>query len=106
MWPALAASGGAIGTALLARLLYHRHLVSVGRRHLWSWSLVWEAPTAVFSAVVGGGLAQAADLDGLAGYAVIGIVSWLGPRGVEDLLSRVIARHYPPSPPQPPETTP
>lgn len=101
-WETVAASAGAVGTALLARLLYHRHLVTLGRRHLWSWSLIWELPTAVFSAVVGAGLAAVAGLDGTAALAMVGMISWLGPRGVEDILSRVIAHHYP----QRPEKTP
>ncbi len=94
-WEPLAGAAGAIATALLARLLYHRRLVNLGRRHMWSWSLVWEVPTAGFSALVGAGLAEAAGLDGNAALAVIGVVSWLGPRGVEDVLSRIIAHHYP-----------
>jgi hypothetical protein len=92
---AMMGAGGLLPTALLARLLYHQHLVRKGERKFWSIELVWEAPTAIFCAVVGGGLASYFHLDPMATHAVIGVTGWLGPRGVEVFLARCADRYLP-----------
>ena len=84
--------GGLFPVAALARLLWHRHEVSAGRRRFWSPALAWELPTAMLSAVMAGGVAQVLGLDGVASQAVVGAVAWLGPRGLEHLLTAWITR--------------
>lgn len=75
---------------LLARLLYHRRLVRLGKRRMWSWELAWEIPTAALCAVVAGGLGEYLALPPLATHALAGVVGWLGPRGMEVVVSRYL----------------
>ena len=78
--------------ASLSRLLWHHRLVRRGQRRFWSWELVWEIPTAGLCAIVGGGLASYLGLDSLATHAVVGVVGWLGPRGLEVIVTRLAER--------------
>lgn len=99
--------GGVLLTASLARVLWHHRLVHLGKRRFWSRELLWEFPTAVFSAVIGSGLATLAipflpdalqsDPERLytIGNCIVGICAWLGPRGIEVLLARVLGRYFP-----------
>ena len=82
---------GLLPTALLARLLWHRHEARAGRRRFWSPALLWELPTAILCAVMAGGVAEGLGLTGVAAQAVTGAVAWLGPRGLEHLLAAWIA---------------
>lgn len=84
----LAAIAALLPVSLLTRLLYHRRLVRLGRRRFWSGELVWELPTAVLCAVIGGGLAEYLGLSGLTGHAITGTVAWLGPRGLEVMAAK------------------
>ena len=87
---------GAVGllpTALLARFLWHHRLVRRGQRRFWSRDLLWEVPTAGLCAIVGGGIASSFGLDPMASHAVVGVVGWLGPRGIEALLARLVTRY-------------
>jgi hypothetical protein len=81
----------------VARALHHHRLVEMGRRRLWSWSLIWEVPTAALCAVVGAGAAQWLGWHvGEPGTAaLVGIVSLLGPRGIESAVTRVLDHYYP-----------
>ena len=87
------ALAGLFPTAMLARFLWHRRLVHMGHRRFWSRDLVWEVPTAGLCAVMGGGLASYLDLDPMAGHALVGVVGWLGPRGIEVVLGRLVERY-------------
>ena len=87
------ALAGLFPTALLARFLWHRRLVNMGHRRFWSRELIWEVPTAGLCAVMGGGLASYLGLDPMASHAVVGVVGWLGPRGVEVVLARMVERY-------------
>ena len=92
------AIGGSIGfmlMALLTRLLWHWRLVQMGHRHFWSRELVWEVPTAIFMGVLAGGIVSHFDLSGSEGYAIAGVCGWLGPRGMEVLLTRLVERYGP-----------
>ena len=85
---------GLIPTAMLARLLWYHRMVRIGeRRKFWSWDLITELPMAVFCAIIGGGMAAYFDLDYMAANAVVGAASWLGPRGIEVMLARLVD-HY------------
>ncbi len=85
---------GLMPTAMLARFLWHRRLVTLGRRKFWSIDLLWEIPTAMLSAVVGGGLASWWGMDSMASNAVVGVTAWLGPRGVEVMLGNIARRYF------------
>lgn len=90
---AIIAMIGLLPTALLARFLWHRRLVALGRRRFWSIDLLWEIPTAALCAIVGGGLASWLGLDTMAANAVVGIAAWMGPRGVEVLVADLAKRY-------------
>ncbi|WP_417847125.1 phage holin family protein [Thalassospira povalilytica] len=81
--------------AVMVRLLWHQRLARIGQRRFWSWDLVWEAPMAVMCCVVGIGLASYLGLDGSQKVMVIGVCSWLGPRGGEVLLDKFLMRYAP-----------
>ena len=83
---------GLLPTAMLARALWHRRLVGLGQRRFWSSALLWEMPTAGLCAVIGGGIASYLQLDMMASHAVVGIVGWLGPRGIEALVVSAVGR--------------
>lgn len=103
-------TGGMSGwflTAALARVLWHHRLVRLGQRRFWSRDLLWEVPTAIFSAIVGSGVAAMVvpwlpesvqtDPERLytVGNCIVGISAWLGPRGTEVLLGRIINKYFP-----------
>lgn len=106
--PVLTAVLGFLPVSVLLRLLWHRRLVRLGHRHFWSTDLLWELPTAVACAVIGGGVTEYYDLTGVAAHAVVGAVAWMGPRGLEIALSSWLPqawRHlHPPVPPSGPES--
>lgn len=83
---------GFIFTALLARGLWHFRQVKMKRRKLFSMEVLIEIPIAVISIIVGLGIAEYLEIDGMAAQAIVGCVAWLGPRGVEDILCRFIER--------------
>ncbi len=87
-----------VPTAVLARILRCHCMVRIGeRRRFWSWDLIAELPMAVFCAILGGGAAQYLNLDLMAANALVGAVSWLGPRGIEIYIVRVVDRYAPKS---------
>lgn len=88
----LAGVAGLVPTAIIARILYHRKLVQAGHRRFWSSDLLWELPTAILAAIIGGGLAQWLGLTGWTANGVVGFVAWLGPRGLEEIVFRVASR--------------
>lgn len=78
----------AFAIASLARLLWHGSEVQRGRRQWWSWLLLLELGTAVFSSIVGYGLVEQWALSGWRAAACIGVVAWLGPRGLQAAVLR------------------
>lgn len=85
-------SAGFLATACLSRLLWHHWLVQHGKRRFWSRELAWEFPTAILSAIMGGGFASYLGLDALATHAMVGFASYLGPRGIEVIVTRLADR--------------
>lgn len=79
---------GFLPTAALARFLVHNRLVRLGKRAMLSPQLWIELPTAVFSAIIGGGIAQYYGLGVMESHAVVGVCGWLGPHGLEAVLSK------------------
>lgn len=97
----LAGLAGLVPTAFIARVLWHHRLVKLGHRRFWSWDLLWELPTAALSAVVGSGVAAwAVEWFGISDVgrafvianAIVGVCAWMGPRGLEALLCRLLER--------------
>lgn len=83
--------------ALMVRLLWHQRLVRKGERRFWSFDLLWEGPMAVLCGAVGNGVSEYMGwpVGGWLHIACIGVCSWLGPRGGEVLLERVLGRYLP-----------
>lgn len=92
---AVAAVIALLPVAVLARLLWHHRLVRLGHRRFFGRELVWEIPTVVLSAVIGGGIAQLIGAEGMGVYAIVGMAAWLGPRGMESMLTLIVQRHLP-----------
>jgi len=83
---------GFLPTAALARFLVHHRLVRMGKREWVSPQLLIEVPTVIFSAIMGGGVAEWLSLDGMAAQAVVGFCGWLGPHGLEAFASKWITK--------------
>lgn len=81
--------------AMLGRLLWHVQEVQKKRRSFFSWHLMWELMTALAIGFVADGVAEYFDLSGKVAVAVVIIVSYLGPRGIEMLIERVLDRFGP-----------
>ena len=79
---------GLIITAIIGRSLAYHHLVRLGHRKFWSAELLWEVPTVIFCFVVGSGLAQWLELPPIGQHAIVAVASWLGPRGMEIIVSK------------------
>lgn len=83
--------GGAATTivgATAGRLMWHMSEVKRDNRKFLGWELVWELPIAFGMGLLGDGVTSYFDLDDTTGIAVIVGLAYLGPRGVEALLSR------------------
>lgn len=77
----------------LGRLVWHVNEVSRGKRRFFSLWLVWETLTALAIGFVAEGIADYMGLAGKPAIAAIIVVSYLGPRGVEALIVRVLDRY-------------
>lgn len=80
----------------LGRLLWHIQEVQRGHRQFFSIWLVWELGTALATGFIAVGVAEYLGFSGNVAIAVVIIVSYLGPRGIEALLERVLSKHIPP----------
>jgi len=83
---------GFLPTAALARFLVHHRLVRLGHRNMWSPQLWVEVPTCIFSAIIGGGIAEGLGWEGLAAQAMVGFCGWMGPHGLEVFASKWITK--------------
>ncbi len=113
---AIAPAAWLLLVAALGRLHQHHRQARLGHRRLLSWSLLWEVPTAALCAVLGAGAADGlgVSLDSPAAAALVGVVSLLGPRGVEASVASALEAHglrvhaalrRPETPPGPDTTT-
>lgn len=78
--------------AFLGRLGWHVQEVTAQRRRFWSWQLLWEVLTALSMGYVAEGVADYLGLSGKQAIAVVIIVAYLGPRGLEELIRRFLKR--------------
>ncbi len=76
----------ALAAAIAGRLAWHTRLVQKGKRRFFSWALVWEAPTVYFTYLVGVGIADHFGWTGPTAGAVVAVISYFGPGGVQALL--------------------
>lgn len=95
IWSQLRHLADLVGLQLLAayigRLLYHVGEVQQGRRRWWSRHLIWELIAAVGIALIADGVASWAGLvEGEVRLAVVVGLAYLGPRGVQDLVLKIV----------------
>lgn len=86
---------GLLPTALLGRLIYHQREARQGRRRFWSRDLFWEIPTAALCAVIAGGIASYQGLDLFMTQALVGIVGYIGPRGLQVMIMKAVEKYGP-----------
>lgn len=76
--------------AYIGRLAWHASEVQRGRRRWWSAHLVWELIAAVAIGLVADGVASHLGLSGAPRTAAIVAIAYLGPRGIEALVIRIL----------------
>ncbi len=81
-----------IGVALAGRLAAHSRAVQAGQRRFWGPHLLWELPIAVCMGYIGAGVAEIMGLSGSPQLAVVAAASYLGPDGVEAIVTRILDR--------------
>lgn len=98
---------GMFPTAMLARLLRHHGLVRMGKRRFWGRDLLWEIPTAAFSSILGSGFAllsipflpqvvqESPERLFMVTNTIVGLCAWMGPRGIEVLLNKLVENYSP-----------
>jgi len=79
-----------LAVALAGRLMWHSAEVRSGRRPFFGRELWWEIPIAVGMAIIGEGVGAWLALDRVTTNGVIAALAYLGPRGAEALLDRLI----------------
>ena len=80
----------------MGRLLWHIQEVQKSRRRFFSWHLIWEVMTALAIGFVADGLAAWLGQTGKVAIGIVVVVSYLGPRGIEMAIERMIGRLGPP----------
>ncbi|TXH38769.1 MAG: hypothetical protein E6Q98_02925 [Rhodospirillaceae bacterium] len=78
--------------ACMGRLGWHVRQVQKRERKFWSTHLLWELPTALASGFVADGIGEYFHLDPKPATAVVIMVSYLGPAGIQALLTRLVDR--------------
>lgn len=92
LWRLSDAIGITVVAAYIGRMLFHVGEVQRGRRRWWSRHLLWEVVAAVGIGLIADGVAAYAGLvDGPVRLAVVVGLSYLGPRGVQDIVMRIVA---------------
>jgi hypothetical protein len=70
-------------SAAIGRLMWHTKLVQMGHRKFFSVHLLWEIPTAIGMAMIGRGAGEYFQLTENSSVALVAVLSYLGPRGIE-----------------------
>jgi hypothetical protein len=78
--------------AFMGRLMYHVGEVKRQKRRFFGREILWEAPIAVGMAIIGEGVASYLGMAQPVSTAVIAMLAYLGPRGAEVMLERLIRR--------------
>lgn len=82
-------------SAAVGRLMWHTKLVQMGHRKFFSVHLLWEIPTAIGMALIGRGAGEYLQLTENATLAIVAVLSYLGPRGIEALFRQWLNRGAP-----------
>ena len=85
--------GGTVTTmagAFIGRLMWHAREVKAGKRRFLSIELLWDIPVAVGMALIAEGLASYFDLGRPATTGLVAMAAYLGPRGFEIWVERII----------------
>jgi hypothetical protein len=98
---------GLVPVAMLARLLQRHQEAQMDRRKFWSTELWWEFPTAILSAIIGYGIAlflrqympisvaTSPDEFNVVSNAIVGVCSWVGPKGMTAMIWRLVSAYSP-----------
>lgn len=91
--------GATLILAYIGRLLWHVGEVQRGRRRFFSTHLLWEVVTAIGVGLVADGIVEHVGLTGGPKTAAVVAIAYLGPRGLEALIGRLLdtRRGGPPS---------
>ncbi len=88
--------GGLFVLAWLGRMMHHVRLVQRRKRRFCSWHLVWEVFTALAIGLIADGIAAYLGLVGKPAIAVVIVVAYLGPGGLEAGVLWLAERYAPP----------
>lgn len=80
-----------VGAAIAGRLMAHAQAVQEGQRRFFGPYLLWEVPIAIGMGYIAAGAAEWVGLAGNPQLAMVAAASYLGPNGVEAILSRFMA---------------
>lgn len=83
--------------AWLGRMMWHVDQVRKRQRRFWSWHLLWELPTALAIGFVADGVSEYLALDGRKALALIIVLAYLGPAGIESIVGRILDRFVGPA---------
>lgn len=82
--------------ALVGRLMFLAEQARSGKQKFFRWKLLLlEFPIALGMGLIGGGLAEYMDFDGMTAYAIVAALAYLGPQGVESAVQGFINRGKP-----------
>jgi hypothetical protein len=90
-WQQIVASGIAtIAMTSMGRLMWHVREVQLRRRRFFSPHLIWEGITAVCMGFLADGVIHYVGVTGKPALAMALFIAYLGPRGLEAMLIRVL----------------
>lgn len=81
--------------AIAGRMMAHAMAVQVGQRKPLGPHLLWEIPIAIGMGYIAAGFAEWAGFEGNPQLALVAAASYLGPNGVEAIVSRFLAGKRP-----------
>jgi hypothetical protein len=88
--------GGLFFLAWLGRMMHHVRLVQMRKRRFWALHLVWEIFTALAIGLIADGVASYMGLTGKPATALVIVVAYLGPGGLEAGVLWMAERYAPP----------
>lgn len=90
--------GATLILAYIGRLLWHVGEVQRGRRRFFSTHLLWEVVTAIGVGLVADGVVAHVGLTGGPKTAAVVAIAYMGPRGLEALVGRLLDNRRGPGP--------
>lgn len=86
---------GVIVAAIAGRMMAHAVAVQAGQRRFFGPHLFWEIPIAIGMGYIAAGTGEWLGLSGNPQLGLVAAASYLGPNGVEALMSRLLAGRRP-----------